>query len=52
MYHFCARHFLRVLASGMHRSGRRGAHECLRVIGLERTESRRVALSSGLSLES
>ena len=33
---------------------RRGAHEYLRVIGigLERVESRRGALSSGLSLES
>ena len=35
----------------MHESGRRGAHECLRVMGLEREESRRVALSSGLCLE-
>ena len=49
---FCARHFLWALASSMHKSGCRGAHECLRVIGLERAESRRVALSSGLCLES
>ena len=37
-------------ASSMHRSAYRGAHECLRVIGLERAESRRVSLSSGLCL--
>ena len=49
---FCARHFLWALESSMHKSGRRGAHECLRVMGLERAESRRVALSSGLCLES
>ena len=30
----------------MHRSGRRGAHECLRVIALEQGESRGVGLSS------
>ena len=36
----------------MHKSGHRGAHECLRVIGLEQAESRRVPLSSGLCLES
>ena len=36
----------------MQKSGRRGAHECLRVIGLEQAENRRVALSSGLCLES
>ena len=29
----------------MHKSDRRGAHECLRVMGLERADSRRVALS-------
>ena len=28
----------------------RGAHECLRVMGLERAESRRVSLSFGLCL--
>ena len=39
---FCER--LRVV----HKSGRRGAHECLQVMGLERAESIRVALSSGL----
>ena len=49
---FCARHFLLALASSMHRSACHGAHECLRTIGLERAESRRVALSSGLCLES
>ena len=48
---FCARHFLWALADGMHRSIHRRAHECLRVIGLEREVSRRVALSSGLCLE-
>jgi hypothetical protein len=45
-------HFLLALASSMHRSAYRGAHERLRIIGLERAESRRVALSSGLCLES
>ena len=50
---FCAMHSLpQVLADSMHKADRCGAHECLRVIGLERTESRRVAPSSGLSLES
>jgi hypothetical protein len=36
----------------MHRSACCGAHKCLGVIGLERAESRRVALSSGLGLDS
>ena len=36
----------------MHKSDRRGAHECFQVMGLEREESRRVTLSSGLCLES
>ena len=44
---FCAMHSLQVLADSMYKTDRRGAHECLRVIGLERTESRRVALSLG-----
>ena len=49
---FCARHFLWALVSSMHKSACRGAHEYLRVMGLERAESRRVPLSSGLCLES
>ena len=36
----------------MHKSGHRGAHECLQVVGLERADSRRVPLSSDLCLES
>ena len=36
----------------MHKSACREAHECLWVMELERAESRRVALSSGLCLES
>ena len=45
---FCARYFLWALASGMHKTVCRGAHGCFRAIGLEREESRGVALSSGL----
>ena len=46
-------HFLHeVLVSSMHRNGHCRAHECLPIIGLERAESRRVVLSSGLRLES
>ena len=43
---------LLMLANSMHKSDHRGAHERLQVIGLKRAESRRVALSSGLCLES
>ncbi len=49
---FCARDFLLALASSMHKNAYSAAHECLRVIQLERAESRRIALSSGLCLES
>ena len=49
---FCARHFLWALATSMHKNVHCGGHERLRVIGLEWEESRRVALSSGLCLES
>ena len=48
----CVRYFLQALVSSMHRSGHRGADGCLRVLGIEQTESRRVGLSSGLCLES
>ena len=49
---FCARHFLRALADSMHKTGCRGAHERLRVIGLKQMDSRRVAVPAGLCLES
>ena len=49
---FCARPFFRALANSMHRNVHRGAHRCLRVMTLKREESRWVALSSGLCLES
>ena len=49
---FYARYVLSALESSMHKSGRCGAHECLQVMGLERAESKRVPLSSGLCLES
>ena len=39
-------------ANSMHKTVHRRAHGCLRVMGLEREESRRVVLSSGLCLES
>ena len=38
--------------SNMRKSSRHGAHEYLRVIGLEQAKSRRVALSFGFCLES
>ena len=41
-----------VLADGMHKNVHCGAHGCLQAMGLERRESRRVALSSGLCLGS
>ena len=37
---------------GMHKTGHRGAHGHLRVIGPERMNSRIVALPAGLCLES
>ena len=50
---FCVQRFLWALASSMHRwSTCCGAHECLRVMGLERAENRGVTLSSSLCLES
>ena len=49
---FCARHFLWALANSVHKNVHRGAHGRLWVMGLEREESRKVALSSGLCLES
>ena len=51
-YPLFARGTFRVLADGTHKNVNRGAHGCLWVVGLEREESRRVALSSGLCLES
>ena len=39
-------------ADGMHKNVHCGAHGCLQAMGLEREESRRVTLSSGLCLES
>ena len=38
----------RSFADGMHKNVHSGAHGCLRVMELEREESRRVALCSGL----
>ena len=49
---FCAMHSLRALADSMHKIDYRRGHEYLWVIELERTESRKVALSSGLRLQS
>ncbi len=43
---FCA------LADSMHKNGYHGVHGYLRIMGLERAENRKVALSSGLCLES
>ena len=44
---FCLRHFLWVLANSMHKNVHCRVHEHLQVIGLQREESRRVALCSG-----
>ena len=52
MSHFLREALFPVLADSMHKNVHRGAHECVRVIGLEQEESRGVALSSGLCLES
>ena len=49
-FHY-ARHLLWGLANNMHKNVHRRALGRLRVMGLEREESRRVALSSGLCLE-
>ena len=48
----CVKHFFWVLADSMHKSVHRGAHGRLQAMGLEQEESRRVAFSSGLCLES
>ena len=52
MYHFLCEALFPALVNSMHKNIQRGAHECLQVIGLEQQNSRRVALSSGLCLES
>ena len=49
---FFARGTFLTLADSMYKNVHCGAHGCLRVMGLEQDESRRVALSSGLCLES
>ena len=48
---FCARYSWRALADSMHKNGYRRAHGRLRVIGLERMDSRVVDLPVGLCLE-
>ena len=42
----------RALANSMHKTVHRGAHGYLQIMGPEREECRRVALSFGLCLES
>ena len=52
IYHFLHEALFQALADSMHKNVHHEAHGCLRVIGLKQEESRRVALSSGLCLES
>ena len=52
LVHILLEALLRALADSMHKTDCHRAHECFWVIGLEQEESRRVALSSGLCLDS
>ena len=51
-YHFLCEVLLQALADSMYKTGHRGAHGHLRVIGHKQMDRRRVALPAGLCLES